>query len=61
MLEGVLTAKKYREHAKQLRLVAVDTADPNSATLKTIAASYEHLAKTIETLAGFGSPTTPSH
>lgn len=47
-----LTAKRYRERAEQLRAVAkgMRVAD-NRETLLAIAETYEHLAKSIETIA----------
>jgi len=50
MSGSALMVEKYREHARQLRLVARDTTDPGAGTLRTIADDYERLARTIEAL-----------
>ncbi len=56
MSRSALMVKKYREHARQLRLVARDTMDPCAGTLRTIADDYERLARTIEALARESRP-----
>ena len=58
MSGSTLTVKKYREHARQLRVVARDTADPSAETLRTIADDYERMARTIEALAREARPAT---
>ena len=56
MSGSALTVKKYREHARQLRVVARDTADPGAEALRTVADGYERLAMTIEALARKSRP-----
>ena len=56
MSGSALMVEKYREHARQLRLVARDTVDPGAETLRTIANDYERLARTIEALARESRP-----
>ena len=51
MSEELDTAVRYRLHAEELRVIAVDKLSPeNRDTLMKLAEDYDHMAKTLEAI-----------
>ena len=51
MSEELDTARRYRLHAEELRIIAQGTlAEPNRRTLLEVARDYEKMAKSLEAL-----------
>jgi hypothetical protein len=51
MSEELETAKRYRQHAEELRIIAADEANRESrSALERIAKDYENLANTMEAI-----------
>ena len=51
MSEELDTARRYRQRAEELRIIAEEETNPaNRRTLKKIAADYEQMAETLEAI-----------